>query len=221
MKRVLFFLALLLTMQTANAQINDIYLSSGVVLSDNQWHFDDYTVIEANNGTYLVITPNNYYYSRLAPFDRYAFEYSYGVNVLGFKPYVYNNCLGWYIQGSYSNYFYNPVTNACITLSFVPVFYDFYYSVQRLRHLNLRYWHWRTAGRYHHLWHPPHHRHDHYRHNPPHNNHSRPPHQVRPPQNNPPRNSSYSRSSGPSSNRSASRGSSRDGHHSGSSQRRR
>ena len=192
MKKVLFFLVCLFTMQIANAQVNDIYLRNGVILSDNQWHFDDYSVIEANNGVYLVITPNNHYYSQLLPFNRDYFEYAYGVNVLAYKPYVYGGVLGWYVQGYYNNYFYNPELNRCFALTYVPIFYDFYYSVYRLTHLNLRHWHWRKEGSYYHLWYPRHHQHpprSGHKVNPVHKN---PPprngHQTRPPQGNPPRN---------------------------------
>ena len=163
MKKVLLVLAVLFAVQTASAQLNDIYLRDDVVLSGNQWHFDDYSVIEANNDVYLVITPNAHYYKHLPPFNKVAFEQYYGISVLGVRPYVFNSYLGWYVQGYYSNYFYDPIHSTCITLSYVPVFYNFYYSVQRLRHLNLRYWHWKTSGRYYQIWHSSRRHHDHYR----------------------------------------------------------
>ena len=173
MKKVLFFLALLFAIQTAKAQVNDIYLQDGIVLTDNQWHFDDYSVIEANNGTYLVITPNGHYYTQLSPFERYTFERHYGVNVLTYRPFIYNTYIGWYVQTNLYDLFYCPLTGECVTIPYVPTFYDFYYKVKRLRHLNLRYWHWRNEGRYHHLWRPPqHHIHHHHPH---HNTHYSPP----------------------------------------------
>ncbi|MBQ8870473.1 MAG: hypothetical protein IJ019_03760 [Alphaproteobacteria bacterium] len=178
MKKVLLFLAFVLVMQTATAQLNDIYLSDDVVLSDNQWHFDDYSVIEATGNNYLVITPNRYYYCHLPPFSVFDFEMRYGDRVRSYKPYVYNNAFGWYVNGVYHDYFYCPVTSVCIRLSYVPVFYNFYYHFNRHRHIDLRCWHWRPHGHYHHLWKPPHRPHHHY--DKPHNLHngydkSRPP----------------------------------------------
>ena len=167
MKKVLLFLAFALVMQVASAQINDIYLSNGVVLTGNQWHFDDYSVMEANNGIYVIVTPNGYNYYQLQQFDKVSFELAYADIVYSVRPYIYNNQFGWYIRGHYRNYFYYP-NGSVIVMSYVPTFYTFHYDVARLTYLNLRYWHWRTAGLYHHLWHKPHH----YHHPPQHHHHN-------------------------------------------------
>ena len=171
MKKVLLFLAFALVMQVAQAQINEIYLSNGVVLTGNQWHFDDYSVMEANNGVYIIITPNGYNYYQLQHFDKLSFELAYSEIVYSVKPYIYNNQFGWYIRGHYRNYFYYP-DGSVVVLSYVPTFYTFHYDVARLTYLNLRYWHWKTAGLYHHLWHKPHH----YHHPPQHHHHNHHPH---------------------------------------------
>ena len=171
MKKVLLFLAFALVMQVAQAQINEIYLSNGVVLTGNQWHFDDYSVMEANDGLYVVITPNGYNYYQLQHFDKLSFELAYSDIVYSVKPYIYNNQFGWYVRGHYRNYFYYP-SGSVIVLSYVPTFYTFHYDVARLTYLNLRHWHWRTAGLYHHLWHKPHH----YHHPPQHHHHNHHPH---------------------------------------------
>ena len=155
-KFLLLFLAFACSMQLASAQLNDIYLSDEIVLTDNQWHFDDYSVIEATNNNYLVVTPNAYYYRQLPPFNRMEFERRYNDLVRSISPYVYDNYFGWYVQCVNYHYFYRPDTRVCIILSYVPVFYNFHYNVYRHRHLDLRHWHWRPTGRYHHLWKPPH-----------------------------------------------------------------
>ena len=173
-KFLLLFLAFACSMQLASAQLDDIYLSDEIVLTDNQWHFDDYSVIEARNNNYLVVTPNAYYYRQLPPFNRYDFERLYNERVYSISPYVYDNAFGWYVKCAYYHYFYCPITGVCYRLSYIPVFYNFHYNVYRHRHIDLRYWHWRPNGRYHHLWKPPHHHHPH--HKPP---------QHRPPQNHP------------------------------------
>ena len=185
MKKLLLFLAFALVMQVASAQINDVYLSSGVVLTGNQWHFDDYSVMEANNGVYVIVTPNGYNYYQLQQFDKRSFELAYADVVYSMKPYIYNNQFGWYIRGHYRNYFYYPNGNI-IVMSYEPTFYTFHYDVARLTYLNLRYWHWRTAGLYHHLWHKPHHYHhppQKHHHNHPHPGHNGQHNRPEPPKN--------------------------------------
>jgi len=173
-------LVCVLTVHISSAQLNDIYLSNDVVLSDNQWHFDDYSVIEATGNNYLVITPNRYYYNYLPPFSVFDFEMRYGDRVRYYKPYVYNGAFGWYVDCIYQDYFYCPSTMVCIRLSYVPVFYNFYYNIYRHRHIDLRCWHWRPHGHYHHLWKPPHRPHHHYdKPHRPHNGYDKP----RPPKN--------------------------------------
>ena len=203
MKKVLLFLVCVFTVHISSAQLNDIYLSNDVVLSDNQWHFDDYSVIEATGNNYLVITPNQYYYYYLPAFNVFDFEIRYGDRVCSYKPYVYRNNLGWYVNGAYHNYFYYPANGYCVMLSYVPVFYDFYYQFKRHRHIDLRCWHWRPHGHYHHLWKPPHRPHHHYdKPHHPHNGYDKP----RPPKhdgysrphNNPPKNGNVRPPSRPS-----------------------
>ena len=145
MKKVLLFLAILLMGQSAFAQINDIYINDGVVLSGNQWHFDNYSVMEANNGNYLVVNPYGYTYQYLPPFVPADFEARYRERVYSFQPYIYNNCLGWYVNCSVNRYFYYP-NGALVRLSYVPVFHQVYYTLKHLRHINLRNWHWHRPG---------------------------------------------------------------------------
>ena len=147
MKKVLLFLVLLFVGQTTFAQINDIYINDGVVLSGNQWHFDNYSVIEANNGNYLVIYPNGYNYQYLPAFAPRVFENLYHERVYSFKPYVFNNCLGWYVDCPVHDYFYYP-NGTLVTLNYVPVFHNFYYTLRHLRHINLRNWYWRRPDYY-------------------------------------------------------------------------
>ena len=181
MKKVLLFLVILFIGQNTFAQVNDIYVNDGVVLSGNQWHFDNYSVIEANDGNYLVVSPNGYNYQYLPAFVPRTFEHRYNERVYSFKPYVFNGCLGWYIDCPAHDYFCYP-NGTLVTLSYVPVFHNFYYAVRHLRHINLRNWHWRRPGYYYkpHPYHPPH---NHYR--PPYQHHpngnvSRPPQQHHP-----------------------------------------
>ena len=166
---------LVLAMQVSKAQVYDIYIPDGVVLTDNQWHTDGYCIVQANNNTYLVITPNAYDYHRLQPFDVIAFGTRTRDVILSFKPCFYSNTLGWFVEGRRASYFVYPYGGYTI-LSFRPVYYDYYYRFSLLRHLNMRSYYWYRP---------------HYRPRPlppPHRPgyHSRPPGYNRPPQN-PPR----------------------------------
>ena len=195
-------LALLLGLQTASAQINDIYVRDGIVLTGNQWHFDEYSIMEANDYNYLVITPNQYYYYRLTPLNLGYLSGYYGDTMLECTPYVYSGTFGWYVRGRRYHYFCYP-NGSMIRLSYVPVFHEFFYAISRLRHLNMRHWHWRHP-RYHHLpgyrCLPNHHRPSlpgynnkpHHGSHPPQGHAGRPPQNPRPPQGNvgrPPQNS--------------------------------
>ena len=142
MKRILLFLMLVLAMQTSRAQLYDIYIPSGVDLTDNQWHHDGYSIVEANNNRYLVVSPNSYNYYTLMPFDFFTVGRIINDAILSYCPYFYNNVLGWYVEGRYRSYFVYPY-GTYVVLSYRPVFYDYYFAFRHVLHLNMRsfYWH--------------------------------------------------------------------------------
>ena len=143
MKKILFFFAIFVsTIQISSAQVYDIYIPSEIVLTDNQWHIDGYSIVEANNNWYLVINPNGYNYYTLEPLDIPAFRYRSGDVVLSYKPYFYSNTLGWLVEGLRGSYFVTSF-GRYIVLSSYPVYYDYYYAFNLARHLNMRnyYWH--------------------------------------------------------------------------------
>lgn len=142
MKKILFlFLVFALAMQTSKAQVYDIYIPSGVVLTDNQWHTDGYCIVQAGDDRYLVINPNGYDYYTLQPFDVVDFTTRTGDVALSYKPYVYYNILGWFVEGRSHIYFAYPLGGYRV-LSYRPVYYDYYYTFRFLRHLNMRNYYW-------------------------------------------------------------------------------
>lgn len=142
MKKILFlFLVFALAMQTSKAQVYDIYIPSGVVLTDNQWHTDGYCIVQAGDDRYLVITPSGYDYYTLQPFDVVDFTTRTGDVALSYKPYVYYNILGWFVEGRRYTYFAYPLGGYRV-LNYRPVYYDYYYTFRFLRHLNMRNYYW-------------------------------------------------------------------------------
>jgi hypothetical protein len=143
MKNILLFcLVFVLAIQTSQAQVYDIDIPSDVLLTDNQWHMQGYSIVEANNDRYLVINPNGYEYYTLKPFDVLYFRAMTGDIVFSFKPCFYQNTLGWFVEGRISNYFVYPY-GGYVILNYHPVYYDYYYRFGHLKYLNMRnfYWH--------------------------------------------------------------------------------
>ena len=165
-----------LAIQTSKAQMYDIDIPSGIVLTDNQWHMDGYCIVEANNNVYLVITPDGYEYFTLQPMDLLGFAALTREVILSYKPYFYNNKLGWFIEGRKAFYFSDPFCNYII-LRTRPVYYDYYYNFNLLTHLNMRNYYWHRLHDYKPRPLPP--RGPRYG-----NGHMRPPKRERPPHNN-------------------------------------
>ncbi len=145
MKKLLFLLMLMLSALISKAQVYDIYIPDGVVLTNNQWHMDGYSIIEANNYRYLVIHPNGYNYYNLPPFDVASFAYRTADVIVDYRPYFYNNTLGWFAKGQRASYFCYPY-GGYIVLSVAPIYYNYWYQFERLRYLNMRYHYWFRPG---------------------------------------------------------------------------
>ncbi|MBQ8786003.1 MAG: hypothetical protein IJZ59_08220 [Alphaproteobacteria bacterium] len=183
MKKIFLMLAVVMTSLTtvsAQSYLDNVYLEDGVVLTDNQWHFNQYSVFETNRG-YLLVTPYGYSYHHLPELK----PWSIGNDVIiSYSPYVYEGVLGYYVVGKRRNWFYYP-SGITVELYTRPAFWDIHYAVSNLRCLDLRNWFWRHSTPP--AWRPkPHHMHHP---NPPYRdyNHSRPNHGVNHPYN-PPRN---------------------------------
>ena len=129
---------LVFAVQATNAQVYDIEIPSNVVLTDNQWHTDGYSIVEANDNVYLVLTPSGYSYYTLPPFDVAAFEAMSGDIVRSYRPY-YNHTLGWYVKGRRYSYFYHAGGYNVIS---APVYYNYHYQFGYVRSLNLRNYYW-------------------------------------------------------------------------------
>lgn len=142
MKKLLLLSALLWMTTAVNAQLNGIYIDDGIELSGSQWHFGNYSVIEANNSNYLVISPDGYCYRKLAAFVPERFEAAFGMRPQRYRPYVYGDYLGWYIEAGNKIYFNFP-DGHIIELRTILPFHNYYYHIKGLHYLNLRNWHWR------------------------------------------------------------------------------
>jgi len=177
MKKVLFLLLMfVLTAQTSNAQLYDIYIPSDIVLTDHQWHMDGYCIVEANNNMYLVISPDGYRYYPLEPLNLQAFAEVTRDVLLSYRPYFRNNNIGWLVEGRRAFYFTDAYFNYVILTSY-PVYYDYYYRFNRITYLNMRNYYWHRLHGYRPRPLPP--RGPRYG-----NGHMRPPKRERPPHNN-------------------------------------
>ena len=140
MKKLLFLLMCVLGMHTARAQLTDIWLDDGVILSNDQWHYNDFSIITTNRNTFLVITPESYFYRQIPPYRKPYFPRLYQDVVLNYYPYFYRGRIGWYVHGRRFNYFYNGIDDYVI-LNLAPMMLDFWLDLAHMRHLDLRHWH--------------------------------------------------------------------------------
>lgn len=181
MKKFLLLLALCLGVSIANAQVTGFYVDDGVVLSGNQWHYDNLSIVDAGSSNYLVITPNEYYYSYLPAFYTPTINYLIGDIVLGYRPYVRNGYLGWYVQARYGHYFVYQWANKWYALGLysVPVYYSYSYNLIGMRYIDMRRWHFAPPPgprpHHHHGTPPPHHGYNHGTPHHPNHHHGTPP----------------------------------------------
>ena len=140
MKKLFFLLMCVLGMHSARAQLTDIWLDDGVILSNDQWHYNDFSIIATNRNTFLVITPESYFYRQVPPYRKPYFPRLYQDVVLNYYPYFYRGRIGWYVHGRRYNYFYNGIDDYVI-LNLAPVMLDFWLDLRQMRHLDLRHWH--------------------------------------------------------------------------------
>ena len=151
-------------------------------MSGEQWHYDNLSIVNAGNCTYLIITPTEYYYSYLG-----AFSYSLIRDLVGdypssYRPYVRNGYLGWLVYGNRGVYFAYYVSNRWYYAQLYsrPVYYNYHYNLYGARYVDMRRWHFapppgpRPNYHYHH-----HHHHG----TPPPQNHHGNHHGTPPPQN--------------------------------------
>lgn len=155
MKKILFMAWLfMLSIIPAAAQYHydygyDYTVDSDLTLTGRQWHWDGTSILEANDGIYLVIQgPRRY---------RICFEPYYPDR--GLLPYFLNGRLVWYRLLNGISYFLDPY-GYWRRMSYTPVYYPhYYYPVARCRHINFynwHFWHGRPHYRYHgHCYAPP------------------------------------------------------------------
>lgn len=141
MRKILLFLMLVCAVQVSSAQVYDIYIPDGVVLTNNQWHTKGYSVVEANNNMYLVIYPDRYEYYQLRQLDIYAFGRKEADVFFSYKPYIYNNMLGWLVEGEKACYFVYP-SGGHVILNWRPIYYDYWYDFGFKRYLDLSSYYW-------------------------------------------------------------------------------
>lgn len=117
MKKILFlFLVLAFMMQPSKAQKYNVYVPSDVVLTGNQWQTSDgYTVAEANDDIYLVISPNgSAEYYTMPPFNTFAVSALLKDVIFSYHPYFFGNRLGWLVEGRLAFYFVHPPRDYCV-----------------------------------------------------------------------------------------------------------
>lgn len=125
----------------SRGQVYDIVVPSGVVLTNNQWHLDGYSIVEANNNQYLVITPESYQFCKLWPFDAFLFSRRVRDVVLSYKPCVYQNELGWFVEGRRFCYFARS-NGSYSVLYALPTYYNYWFKFRYLRYVDLREYYW-------------------------------------------------------------------------------
>lgn len=143
MKKFFLMLALCLGVSIANAQNVGFYVDDGMVLNGNQWHYDNLSIIDAGNLTYLVITPTEYYYSTLPAFDALTINSFLHDVSQSYRPYIWNGYLGWLVYARYGVYFVYQWGNSWhyARIDTEPVYYNYYYNLCGLRYIDMRIWH--------------------------------------------------------------------------------
>jgi len=143
MKRFLLLLAMCFSIGMANAQVSGFYVDDGIYLSDRQWHYDNLSIVEANNSLYLIITPYEYYYSYLDPINQEEVSYFINDDIVSCSPYVRGSVIGWLVCGRYERYFvYRRYNSLCyVKLLAAPVFYNYSYNLYGKHFVDMRRWH--------------------------------------------------------------------------------
>lgn len=145
MKKLLLILIACFFVLTVAAQNKGIHVDKRIYLTGNQWHYDNLSILEANETYYMVITPQEYYYDKLEAFDLETFLRSIDDEVLDQFPYVYKNTLGWYVRGKHLSYFCFP-NGKVTTLYPAPLKYANKYYVCRKLYIDISKWHWYQYG---------------------------------------------------------------------------
>lgn len=140
MKRFLFLLFLIPGINSAHAQLTDVWINGNITLSNHQWHYDGLSIIATTGPKYLVITPEAYFYRTLPPYRTPYFLRSFQDRCQSYCPYFYNGRLGWYVAGYRYHYFYDIVAGTYLILDLLPTLRNFWLDLHALRHLDLRHW---------------------------------------------------------------------------------
>ncbi|MBQ7659546.1 MAG: hypothetical protein IJS26_02225 [Alphaproteobacteria bacterium] len=119
----------------------DFFVPNEVVLTNNQWHLDGYSIVEANNNQYLVFTPEGFQIYRLWPFDAFLFSQRVRDAVLSYKPCVYQHELGWFVEGRRFCYFARS-SGSYSVLYTLPTYYNYWFDFRYLRYVDLREYYW-------------------------------------------------------------------------------
>lgn len=143
MKKLIFTILSLAFVFAASARSHEemIRVDDGIFLSGNQWHYDGFSILEANYNYYMVVSPQEYYYEKLPDFNPDSFYSSVNDTILSYQPYVYKGRLGWRIRGAVLFYFYDS-DGKTTTLYPIPVSYKFDYFVKNKEYLDFSHWHW-------------------------------------------------------------------------------
>lgn len=139
--------------ETSADDINDYNydLDEDLVLTDNQWHLDGTSILEANNNQYLVVQGQNRVRRTLyqPDYDAYGRLWNGYIDNSSARPYYYNGNLGWAILCNALWYFIYPDGNWCRFSSSPNYYTDYYYPVRNCRHLNFYDWHfWQHRHHY-------------------------------------------------------------------------
>ena len=147
MKKVLFLAVTLMLSLSSAAQgyyvSNDDYIytiNDGIVLTGEQWHTNDASILAANNSQYLVVRGPTREYHLLRMFSAYDYERIWGRHISHYKPYYHFGCLGWYVVAGLVDYFIFPDGRWC-RLATRPHYYSYHYHVAHCRHINFYDWH--------------------------------------------------------------------------------
>lgn len=146
MKQILLLVGLLASI-VVNAQNQGIKIDDGIFLTGKQWHYEDYSILEANYNYYLVINPKEYYYVKLEDFDPEPFYAAINDSIVKYQPYVYKKQIGWFVQGQVLSYFYSPQIGVTTLLDPRIRYGTKTYYVCRKEYLDVSKWHWYSSSK--------------------------------------------------------------------------
>lgn len=130
----------------------NVVLDDDLVLTDRQWHTDDYSILEADGNQYVLLRGTDKYRYHLGRLNYSAYSRLFGDVIVesNCRPYYYDNQFGWFVSGSRGTYFVYPDGRSHYFRDrYYPRYYDdYYYPVRHSRCLNIFSWHF-WSGRHH------------------------------------------------------------------------